>query len=307
MLTTRGQRGRSQTKRAEMALNAWGDAVAKRLQEILQTDERPSKKGAAKSSGESSAAAASADRQRDRAEVPAPAHRAWIEGTLERSLRAFAQAAGGHDHGADHGGRDDQDSGGRVAAPSPETRDRSGRNLAAGRRGQHHRHGGSRKSREDARLDAVEARGRRQGCASSHQHCEPQADGSHRELRWDTPYELLMERAQTIVKLAKIPAEHNDHVGPIAGRAGTGSAASLWFHEERLLEKAKAAARALGHEFEGAHGKVWLDVKKSHAELRPARMIHRALDAAQDVERSKGRDPANVTKQPASKTLKMNG
>ena len=61
------------------------------------------------------------------------------------------------------------------------------------------------------------------------------------------------------------------------------------------LTAARLKIKKAGHKFEGQKMSVWLDVKKTRAELKPARLTHRAAECLTHIASSKEHKPA-ITK-----------
>lgn len=123
-------------------------------------------------------------------------------------------------------------------------------------------------------------------------------------LGWDDLSDTLKLRAEQVLREANIPDAEWDDLTPCTGRQGTGSACELHFTSSNALLRAKNKIRCLGKRFV-VDKSVWLDVKKrSKAELKPSRCIHRRLEVIQEVEPQHGRDPAAYKKFMASKTIK---
>ena len=119
-------------------------------------------------------------------------------------------------------------------------------------------------------------------------------------LGWDTDPVTVKARAKEVLDAAGIQPEQ--YVGLTAPRK-EGSMAQLAFHEPASLQKARLAIRALSKTFVDQKY-VWLDAKKTAAENRPSKIMHRMGEFLEDVEKDNGHGV--VAKKLPRKTVEVN-
>lgn len=123
-------------------------------------------------------------------------------------------------------------------------------------------------------------------------------------LGWDTPAEVLMQRATELLESAGVPHNAVTALTPMVGKAGTGSACEAMFITENALQQAKLKTRGIRKTW--VEGKsAWLDFKKSREELAPARTIHRCAELVEDVEMRRP-DRGEVVKNVGAKLVMVN-
>ena len=129
-------------------------------------------------------------------------------------------------------------------------------------------------------------------------------------LGWDLSSDELTQRATALLAEAGINTASWNHMSPVRV---PGSAVELLFIDSDSLSEAKLAVRALRKKFaqaqqqqeQNASKPAWLDVKKSSAQLLPARLTHRTHDYLSHIERTS--DAAgNITKDLIHKTVSRN-
>ena len=84
-----------------------------------------------------------------------------------------------------------------------------------------------------------------------------------------------------------------------------GSQAELWFLDSDVMNQARLAIRALRKSCVKDR-EAWLDVKKSHAELKPARLVDRIHDVLSEYEQTKP-EPKRVVKNMAGTNVEVDG
>ena len=124
-------------------------------------------------------------------------------------------------------------------------------------------------------------------------------------LGWNDKPDVILARAREVLQAAEIP--DTDFSGLSAPRR-EGSQAELCFKSPEVLQKARLHVRALRKSFDTTpNGKtVWLDVLKDRAELRPARIVHRAFDMIEEME-AKMQPPLKLEKRLDGKYIKAEG
>lgn len=103
------------------------------------------------------------------------------------------------------------------------------------------------------------------------------------DLGWDTEAATLTELAWEALEKAGISPQDIAALTPVTGRDNKGSGAKAMFRSEETLQAAKMKVRQARVTCVDAKY-VWLDVKKTRAELAPARAIHRCGEIIQDLE-----------------------
>ena len=102
-------------------------------------------------------------------------------------------------------------------------------------------------------------------------------------LGWDETAERLMQVASTTLTAAGVNSTTYGAATAIVSRNNEGSTVQLVFRTPAELSAAKFLVRAAA--CKGWSGKnVWLDAKKSRAEMKPARLVHRIAQVLQDFE-----------------------
>ena len=105
-------------------------------------------------------------------------------------------------------------------------------------------------------------------------------------LGWDETAARLMQVANSTLTTAGVDATTYGAMTAIVTRNDEGSTVQLVFRSASELSAAKLLVRAA--QCKGWSGKnVWLDAKKSRAEMKPARLVHRITQVLQDFEDSK--------------------
>ena len=105
-------------------------------------------------------------------------------------------------------------------------------------------------------------------------------------LGWDEPAARLMQTANNTLTKAGVDPTTYSAVTAIVTRNDEGSTVQLVFRSPAELSAAKLQVRAA--QCKGWSGKnVWLDAKKSRAEMKPARLVHRIAQVLQDFEDSR--------------------
>ncbi len=122
-------------------------------------------------------------------------------------------------------------------------------------------------------------------------------------LGFDTDAPTLLTRAKAF--LTSIGVAPEDYKCLQAVR-DPGSICSLTFSDSVKLQDAKRASRVLSFTQPGCAKPTWLDVEKSKAELKPARIIHRAAELITDFETGRP-DRQDVTKILNGKQIKIEG
>ena len=121
-------------------------------------------------------------------------------------------------------------------------------------------------------------------------------------LGWDTQDTDIEARAKEVLAQSNVdPAVYAN----LAAMRQKGSMAELHFVNAEELSKARTAIRFARKRFDALKN-VWLDVKKTQAELQPSRMVHRIADFITDQEKNKA-NPAIIEKDLARKIVKRNG
>ena len=87
----------------------------------------------------------------------------------------------------------------------------------------------------------------------------------------------IIARATDVLRRAGVPAQ--SHAGLSSNIRGT--AVFICFKEPGLLRLAADKVRRLNVSFDGR--RVWLDARRTRAENKPARAIHRAAEALRDL------------------------
>ena len=122
-------------------------------------------------------------------------------------------------------------------------------------------------------------------------------------LRYDDSRETVQARAKEVLTEAGF-TEGADYKGLSATRQ-SGSMVELFFSSPSHLLRAKVAIRLLQKQFRSAEKAVWCDAKKTRAEMRPARIVHRIHDCLSEVEKKKPSD-ARIEKDVAKKEVLRN-
>ena len=99
-------------------------------------------------------------------------------------------------------------------------------------------------------------------------------------LGWNTEAKILLERAREV--LAEVGIEQSCYSG-LSGPRREGSRAELCFNSPSDLQRAKLLVREASKQYNDGHY-VWLDVKKTREEMRPARIVHRMAEFLGEVE-----------------------
>ena len=94
----------------------------------------------------------------------------------------------------------------------------------------------------------------------------------------------LLERANQVLQQAGVDDSWHEGVAPNT----RGTAVFLTFKEAGRLRIAANKVRRLNQSFNGS--RVWLDARRTRAENRPAKAIHRAVEALSDLNTSIVRD-----------------
>lgn len=79
------------------------------------------------------------------------------------------------------------------------------------------------------------------------------------------------------------------------------------FETPELLHRSKFAARALDKNMPDITGLVWMDVKKSREELRPACQIHTGYDFLKYMMTAKGMATDGMVKNMPTRSVRFNG
>ena len=119
-------------------------------------------------------------------------------------------------------------------------------------------------------------------------------------LGWNTDEKTIEERALAVLTEAGVDASW--YSGLNATRK-EGSLAELCFNSAEQLQRARLLVRSLRKTFSDDRV-VWLDVKKSREEMRPARIVHRMAECVTDFEASQS-SPLAVDKQLNGKYIKV--
>lgn len=119
-------------------------------------------------------------------------------------------------------------------------------------------------------------------------------------LGWDEAGNVLAKRAREVLGEANVPAETFDCV---CGVRKEGSVVSLTFRGPEELRAARARIRELQKTLPGHKAPVWLDVEKTTAELRPARVIHRLAEVLKELDDASA-EPKGITKIMNGKQIK---
>lgn len=106
--------------------------------------------------------------------------------------------------------------------------------------------------------------------------------GCIRNLGWDLSAKEQLKRAKEILEKAGMDASRYSCLP--APRA-PGSRCELTFKEAAELQDAKRVVRVMDHKLPGSEKPVWVDVEKTRAELKPAKLIPRAADLLTEFDR----------------------
>ena len=117
-------------------------------------------------------------------------------------------------------------------------------------------------------------------------------------LGWNTTESVILDRAREVLTAAGVdPSEYNG----LSATRREGSLAELCFNSPQQLQRARLLVKTVNKTYvDDRH--VWLDVKKSRAELRPARIVHRVTEAVEEMESSQP-SPQKVEKKLNGKTV----
>ena len=128
-------------------------------------------------------------------------------------------------------------------------------------------------------------------------------------LGWDLSADELKQRATALLAEAGVNPESWNHMSPARV---PGSAVELLFTSSERLNEATLAARALRKFVDQSQQQqdqkskpAWLDIKKSSAQLFPARLTHRTHDYLKHIE-STATSPGTITKDLVHKTVSRN-
>ena len=117
-------------------------------------------------------------------------------------------------------------------------------------------------------------------------------------LGWDNDGTTVEQRARTVLTESAESWKNLAAVNPKKG-----SSVDLMFMSADQLQESRLAVRALKKTYSNDR-KVWLDVKNTDAENRPARLMHRAHDCLTDIESSRS-DKKVIKKDPSGKFLSI--
>ena len=116
---------------------------------------------------------------------------------------------------------------------------------------------------------------------------------------FDTPAAEMCDFAKAKLEVAGVNA---DNYSNLHSPHAKGSWLLLTFSTAKALQDARMTFQA--RKFESNGRKIWLDAAKTRAELRPARLIHRAFTAISDQEKDKT-DTMDVEKNLKGKQVKV--
>lgn len=121
---------------------------------------------------------------------------------------------------------------------------------------------------------------------------------------WDAPSDVLLNRATDILQELGVTESVVVSMAASVSRAGVGSSVEILFDTPGSLQAAKIKLRTKVVQIEDR--RVWLDIQKSRAVLRPARLIHRAAELLQQVEAERI-DAKDVEKNAGAKHIDIGG
>jgi hypothetical protein len=102
-------------------------------------------------------------------------------------------------------------------------------------------------------------------------------------IGWDQTAQSLKTIAEQVLDAAQVPRTSWHNLRPIVNRNGVGSTVELDFGVASDLQFARARIKAL-RQLGATNHVIYLDVKKSRREMRPARLLKRALESLTDLE-----------------------
>ena len=122
-------------------------------------------------------------------------------------------------------------------------------------------------------------------------------------LGWDLPAHEQLTRARQLLQEAGVDASK---YSCLSAKRDPGSIVNLRFNAESDLEDAKMCVRAAAKSWLDSGKRAWLDNMKSTQERKPAILIHRASDLANQILQKKGGVVKEVEKVMGGKQIKIN-
>ena len=122
-------------------------------------------------------------------------------------------------------------------------------------------------------------------------------------LGWDSESATILKNAKAALQKIGIGEDEYSCLSAVRDK---GSIASLTFKNPQRLQEAKRLMRAEKFRVQGIEKEVWVDVEKSRAELKPARLIHRITEILEEYEGAR-ESPQPITKVMNGKQVKMGG
>lgn len=120
---------------------------------------------------------------------------------------------------------------------------------------------------------------------------------------WDMPSDVLLNRATDILRDLGV-VDTVVSMAASVSKAGVGSSVEILFDSPSSLQAAKFKLKTKVTQVE--ERRVWLDIKKSRSELRPARLIHRAAELLQQFEAERV-DAKPIDKNAGAKHIDIGG